>query len=126
LQRAAPVVSGFLLGYVGMLPLIGRVSDLRGRVPVLVASMCIFAVGSVITAASYDFSWMVAGRVVQGVGGGGVIPPTMALVADLWQPQRRGLPLGWDGEVRELGSVLGPFYGAVVLTFGDWRDIFRL
>src|SRR5690625_307833 len=126
LQRAAPVVSGFLLGYVGILPLIGRISDLRGRVPVLVASMCIFAVGSVITAASYDFSSMVAGRLVQGVGGGGVIPPTLALVADLWPPQRRGLPLGLVGAVQELGSVLGPIYGAVVLAFGDWRDIFWL
>lgn len=126
LQRAAPVVSGFLLGYVGMLPLIGRISDLRGRVPVLVASMGIFAVGSIITAASYDFSSMVVGRVVQGIGGGGVIPPTLALVADLWPPQRRGLPLGLVGAVQELGSVLGPLYGAVILAFGTWRDIFWL
>ena len=39
LQRAAPIVSGFLLGYVAMLPLIGRIADLRGRVPVLVAAL---------------------------------------------------------------------------------------
>src|SRR5205823_6357085 len=39
LQRGAPIVSGFLLGYVAMLPLIGRISDLRGRVPVLVAAL---------------------------------------------------------------------------------------
>ncbi|MGB9012080.1 MAG: hypothetical protein WCB95_04355 [Aeromicrobium sp.] len=45
LQRAAPIVSGFLLGYVGILPLIGRISDLRGRVPVLLGSLVVFAVG---------------------------------------------------------------------------------
>ena len=45
LQRAAPIVSGFLLGYVAMLPLIGRIADLRGRVPVLVASLVVFALG---------------------------------------------------------------------------------
>jgi MFS family permease len=47
-------------------------------------------------------------------------------VADLWPPARRGLPLGIVGAVQELGSVLGPLYGAVVLSFGSWRDIFWL
>ncbi|MCW2831695.1 MAG: transporter [Aeromicrobium sp.] len=126
LQRAAPIVSGFLLGYVGVLPLIGRISDLRGRVPVLLGSLVVFAVGSVVTAAAYNLESIVAGRLIQGIGGGGLIPPTLALVADLWPPQRRGLPLGVVGAVQELGSVLGPLYGAVVLAFGDWRAIFWL
>ncbi len=124
LQRAAPIVSGFLLGYVGVLPLIGRISDLRGRVPVLLGSLVVFAVGSLVTAAAYDLDSVVVGRLIQGIGGGGLIPPTLALVADLWPPQRRGLPLGIVGAVQELGSVLGPLYGAVVLSFGSWRDIF--
>ncbi len=126
LQRAAPIVSGFLLGYVGILPLIGRISDLRGRIPVLLGSLVVFAVGSVITAAAYNLDSMVVGRLIQGIGGGGLIPPTFALVADLWPPARRGLPLGIVGAVQELGSVLGPLYGAVVLAFGTWRDIFWL
>ena len=126
LQRAAPIVSGFLLGYVAVLPLIGRVSDLRGRVPVLLGCLLVFAVGSVITAAAYDLPSIVTGRLVQGIGGGGLIPPTLALVADLWPPARRGLPLGIVGAVQELGSVVGPLYGAVVLSFGSWRDIFWL
>ncbi|KAA1400448.1 MFS transporter [Aeromicrobium ginsengisoli] len=126
LQRAAPIVSGFLLGYVGVLPLIGRISDLRGRVPVLLGSLVVFAVGSLVTAAAYNLESIVLGRLIQGIGGGGLIPPTLALVADLWPPQRRGLPLGVVGAVQELGSVLGPLYGAVVLAFGDWRLIFWL
>lgn len=124
LQRAAPIVSGFLLGYVGVLPLIGRIADLRGRVPVLLGCLVIFAIGSVITAASIDLPTMVAGRLVQGIGGGGLIPPTLALVADLWPPERRGLPLGIVGAMQELGSVLGPLYGAAVLTAASWRAIF--
>lgn len=126
IQRAAPVVSGFLLGYVAVLPLIGRIADLRGRVPVLLGCLVVFALGSVVTAAAYDLPSMVTGRLLQGVGGGGLIPPTLALVADLWPPERRGLPLGVVGAVQELGSVLGPLYGAVVLAFGTWRDIFWL
>jgi MFS family permease len=126
LQRAAPIVSGFLLGYVAMLPLIGRISDLRGRVPVLVGSLVVFAIGSLITATAFDLDTMVAGRFLQGAGGGGLVPATLGLVADLWPPERRGLPLGAVGAVQELGSVLGPLYGAVVLAIGDWRLIFWL
>lgn len=126
LQRAAPIISGFLLGYVGILPLTGRIADLRGRVPVLVGSLVIFAVGSVVTAAAYDLNSMVIGRFLQGVGGGGLVPATLALVADLWPAERRGIPLGIVGAVQELGSVLGPLYGALVLAVADWRAIFWL
>ncbi len=124
LQRAAPIVSGFLLGYVAMLPLIGRIADLRGRLPVLVGSLVVFALGSLVTAASYDLASMVVGRFLQGVGGGGLVPATLALVADIYPPRRRGVPLGVVGAVQELGSVLGPLYGALVLALADWEAIF--
>jgi MFS family permease len=126
LQRAAPIVSGFLLGYVAMLPLIGRIADLRGRVPVLVAALVVFAAGSLITALAYDMPSMVTGRFLQGVGGGGLVPATLALVADLYPVERRGVPLGVVSAVQEIGSVLGPLFGAAVLAFADWRVIFAI
>ena len=124
LQRAAPIVSGFLLGYVAMLPLIGRIADLRGRVPVLVFSLLVFAFGSLVTATAVDLPVMVFGRFLQGLGGGGLVPATLALVADLWPPHRRGMPLGVVGAVQELGAVLGPLYGALVLALWPWPAIF--
>jgi MFS family permease len=126
LQRAAPIISGFLLGYVAMLPLIGRIADLRGQVPVLAASLSIFAVGSLLTAVSYDLVTLVIGRFLQGAGGGGLVPATMALVAALYPIERRGLPLGIVSGVQEIGSVLGPLFGALVLAFGSWRTIFAI
>ncbi len=126
LQRAAPIISGFMLGYVGALPLVGRIADLHGRVPVLVGSLVLFSLGSLVTAAAYDLPSMVAGRVLQGVGGGGLLPATLALVAELYPPHRRGVPLGVVGAVQEFGNVIGPLYGAVVLSFGTWRDIFLI
>jgi MFS family permease len=126
LQRGAPIVSGFLLGYVAMLPLIGRIADLRGRVPVLVAMLVVFALGSLVTTLAYDLPSLVAGRFLQGVGGGGLVPATLALVADLYPVERRGVPLGVVSAVQEIGSVLGPLYGAVVLAVWQWQVIFAL
>ena len=126
LQRAAPIISGFLLGYVAMLPLIGRIADIRGRVPVLVASLVVFAFGSLVTALAFDLPSVVTGRFLQGVGGGGLVPATLALVADLYPVERRAVPLGVVSAVQEVGSVLGPLYGAVVLAVADWEGIFWL
>lgn len=126
LQRAAPIISGFLLGYVAVLPLIGRIADLRGRVPVLLASLVVFSLGSLLTAVAFDMGSMVSGRFLQGLGGGGLVPATFALVADLYPPHRRTVPLGVVSAVQEIGSVLGPLLGAVVMAFADWRAIFAL
>jgi MFS family permease len=126
LQRAAPIISGFLLGYVAVLPLVGRIADLRGPVPVLAGSLVAFTVGSAFTTVSFDLASMVVGRFLQGVGGGGLVPATIALVAALYPVERRGLPLGLVSAVQEFGSVLGPLFGAAVLAFTSWQGIFAI
>jgi MFS family permease len=126
LQRAAPIVGGFLLGYTATLPLLGRLADLRGRVPVLVGCLLLFAFGCLLTATADGLGAAVLGRGLQGVGAGGLVPATLALVADRWPPERRALPLGVVGAVQEAGAVLGPLAGAAVLAVADWRAIFWL
>jgi MFS family permease len=126
LQRATPIVGGFLLGYTATLPLLGRLADLRGRVPVLVGCLLLFALGSLLTATADGLGPAVLGRGLQGVGAGGLVPATLALVADRWPPERRSLPLGVVGAVQEAGAVLGPLAGAAVLAVADWRAIFWL
>ncbi|SFL01069.1 MFS transporter [Geodermatophilus ruber] len=126
LQRATPIVGGFLLGYTATLPLLGRLADLRGRVPVLVGCLLLFAFGSLLTATAEALGPAVAGRGLQGIGAGGLVPATLALVADRWPPERRALPLGVVGAVQEAGAVLGPLAGAAVLAVADWRAIFWL
>ncbi len=124
IQRATPIISGFLLGYIAVLPLIGRLADVLDRSRILLACMAIFVVGSTVTALAVELPVLVAGRVVQGLGGGGLVPATLAIVADLWPRERRGTPLGVVGAVQELGAVVGPVLGAAILAFSGWRAIF--
>jgi len=124
LQRATPIISGFLLGYIAVLPLIGRLADLLDRSRILLGCLTIFVMGSVVTALAVELPVLVAGRFVQGVGGGGLVPATLAIVAGLWPRARRGTPLGVVGAVQELGSVIGPVLGAAILAVADWRAIF--
>ena len=124
LQRGTPIISGFLLGYLAVLPLAGRLVDLLDSARVLLGCLAIFVVGSVVTALAVELDVLVVGRFVQGVGGGGLVPATLALVAARWPAERRGTPLGVVGAVQELGAVLGPVLGALILAVADWRAIF--
>src|SRR2546421_11571924 len=100
-EQATPIVTGFLAGYVVAMPLLGAYSDVRGRVPVYAVCMGAFALGSAMTATAglWDFAglpWLVAGRFVQGLGGGGLVPPPLPLAADLVQDPSRTV---WPGSV---------------------------
>lgn len=125
LDRYIWVVSGYLLAYMVTIPVLGRVSDIVGRRGVFAACLLIFVAGSVLTALAGDLVTLIAGRVVQGFGGGALVPVTMALVGDLYSPRRRAAIIGLVGAVDTLGWVLGPLYGAALLgLFGSWQAVF--
>jgi MFS family permease len=127
-EQATPLITGFLAGYVAAMPLLAALSDARGRAPAFAACLASFAAGSAITALSGSVGWLVTGRVLQGLGGGALVPLTLALAADLHAGRTRPLALGTVSAVQEAGSLAGPLYGAAVASvFGGlsgWRFVF--
>ncbi len=135
------VVSGYLLGYVIVMPLMGRVSDILGRRRILIACLSLFAVGSLLCAAapnlgewlplnflakigitspSDGLSWLILARFLQAIGGGSVVPAAIAMIGDMYGERHRGTALGIIGGVTEAGGALGPLYGALIIQNANW------
>lgn len=126
-DRYSWIVLSYLVAYTVTVPITGRISDFVGRIPVFTAAMLLFLAGSVVVALSDSLGPMIAGRTLQGLGGGAMLPVSMALVADVVPVARRAYTLGLVAAVDTFGWVLGPVYGAGVFAlFGSWQAIFWL
>jgi EmrB/QacA subfamily drug resistance transporter len=127
LNHAAWVITGYLLAYTISMTFMGRLSDLLGRRATYLLCLLIFIVGSGAAAAAPTLNALIAGRIVQALGAGAMVPISMALVGDLFPPERRAPALGFIGAVDTAGWMLGHLYGGVLMrAFDDWRLLFWL
>src|SRR5262245_23324665 len=147
LDVAGWVVTGYFVSYAISMTFMGKVSDVAGRRVVYLVCLVIFFVGSWLVAASPGWPArivlsamelfqshpqpgfaslyaLILGRGIQAFGAGAMVPVSMALVADLFPPERRALPLGIVGAVDTAGWVLGHLYGGIMVQFMSWPYLF--
>ena len=124
LDRASWTITGYLLGYVAAMPLIGRMSDVWGHRSLYVVCMLLFMAGSVAAALTNSITWLVAARIFQAIGAGALVPISIAIVGDLFPSEKRGVPLGILGASAEAGGVIGPLWGGLISRFLDWPWVF--
>src|SRR3954452_11954859 len=94
LDRAAWVVTSYLLGYTVALPLMGRVADVYGQRRIFLFSLGLFMLGSLFCALAPSLTWLIAARAVQAVGGGAVLPVGMGMCRYLFRERRVPFMLG--------------------------------
>lgn len=124
-DRYVWIASGYLIAYTSCIPLFGRLSDSIGRFRALMLAAALFVGGSLICATADSLWVLVLGRIIQGAGGGAMLPVTLALVADLFDEEVRAPVLGIVGGVETIGWVLGPMWGSMIeQVAGSWRWIF--
>ena len=142
LARVSWIVNAYLLAYVVAMPLAGRGADLWGARRLYVVALLLFIVGSAAAGLSRlagpenGLTWLIAARVVQGFGGGALVPLSMALASHLFRGRARAAALGVEGAATYIGMAIGPAYGAwVLLNFSipiprleiaGWQWIFLL
>ena len=118
------VFSSFLLTQTATTVVFGKLSDLYGRRPVLLAGIAIFLAGSLLCGFATSIPMLILFRLVQGVGAGAIQPIGITLVGDLYTAQERGRIQGWLASVWGVSSVLGPLAGALIVKQVSWAWIF--
>ena len=121
LDDASWIVSAYLIAYIGTMPFMGRVSDLYGRWKVYVACLGIFALGSLLVPLAETLPWLITFRAIQAIGGGAMVPVSMAIIGDIFPSERRAMAMGTLVAIDTAGWIFGPLYGAFLVRYLDWK-----
>ena len=126
LDDAAWIVNVYLIAFVSIMPLAGRLSDVIGRRMLFVLAYLVFLVGTIVIPLSSSMAPFLVGRVLTAIGGGAMVPVALAVVGDVFDEDKRARALGNLGAIETMGWVWGPLYGALLVRFLSWRWQFWL
>jgi EmrB/QacA subfamily drug resistance transporter len=115
------VTTAYILASTIMLPVYGKLGDLIGRKGLFIGAIAVFIVGSIIGGLAPDMTQLIVGRAVQGLGGGGLMLLSQAIIADVVPARERGRYMGIMGGVFALSSVAGPLLGGWFTEGPGWR-----
>jgi EmrB/QacA subfamily drug resistance transporter len=118
------VVSAYLLSSTCVMPIAGKLSDIYGRRPVMIAALGAFLAGSIVSATAPTMAALIAGRAAQGIGGGALMTLSQSVVADVVAPRERGRYAGYFATVFASSAVLGPVLGGFLTHYLGWPLIF--
>ena len=115
------VTTAYILAATVMMPVYGKLGDLMGRKSLFIIAISLFIVGSVVGGLSQGMTELIAGRAIQGLGGGGLMILSQAIIADIVPARERGKYMGLMGGVFALASVVGPLLGGWFTESVSWR-----
>jgi EmrB/QacA subfamily drug resistance transporter len=118
------VFSSFLLTQTAMTVVFGKLADIYGRKPVMLAGIGMFLVGSILAGFAWSMPMLIAFRLVQGIGAGAVQPVALTIVADLYPVRERAKVQGYLASVWAISAVVGPMAGGVIIRNLSWAWIF--
>jgi EmrB/QacA subfamily drug resistance transporter len=124
LRDTSWIAVGYLLASATIVPVYGRLGDLRGRRDMLLIALTVFVLGSVACGAALSLPQLVAARVLQGLGGGGLMVLSQALIGELVPPRERPRFQGYFATVFMAASIGGPVVGGIVVSHASWRWLF--
>src|SRR5262245_59238118 len=124
IQHLSWVVTAYLLASTVTGPLYGKFGDLYGRKPTLQVAIVIFLVGSALCGLAQNMPELIAFRALQGLGAGGLLTTSIAVVGDIIPPRDRGRYQGLFGAVFGVSTVIGPLLGGFFVDNLTWRWIF--
>jgi EmrB/QacA subfamily drug resistance transporter len=118
------VFSAFLLAQSTTTVIYGRLADIFGRKPVLIAGIVIFLIGSLLCGFAWSMASLIAFRLIQGIGAGAIQPVTMTIIGDLYTLEERGRVQAVTSTVWATSAVIGPLAGAIIVDTVAWAWIF--
>src|SRR5216684_3801911 len=120
------VIIAYLLSSTVVSPLYGKLSDIHGRRAMMLAAIGLFIAGSAASAAAPNMAMLIAGRTLQGIGGGGIVPLVQTTIADMVTPRERGRYQAYMGTSWIVAGVGGPALGGLIADHLHWSVIFWL